>query len=297
MFHKLLLRMSVNFMAVLMIVLLVLGALVSRFMWLNQLQSGLEDMKQEAEEIAENYEYLYDFQISSRVFSKCINDAATDSSVWLLDKNGLRLNVTGLDETTPDLTTEDAQKYLRAVLESGEAMVFQNGFEDYFGKSAVVTVAMPLMSRDETVGAVFIPSQARHVQHRLCAAVPRALDGLDGRQPAGTHPDGLYRHARHAPPAGAGPAPPSAWVRAICRLRCASMRTTRSARCPARSTIWWTHCKTWKSSARVSSPTSPMSCARPSRPSRVMCRGCSTGTIPPEEQHKYMQVSTTKLSA
>ena len=90
MFHKLLLRMSVNFMAVLMIVLLVLGALVSRFMWLNQLQSGLEDMKQEAEEIAENYEYLYDFQISSRVFSKCINDAATDSSVWLLDKNGLR---------------------------------------------------------------------------------------------------------------------------------------------------------------------------------------------------------------
>ena len=32
MFHKLLLRMSVNFMAVLMIVLLVLGALVSRFM-------------------------------------------------------------------------------------------------------------------------------------------------------------------------------------------------------------------------------------------------------------------------
>lgn len=156
MFHKLLLRMSVNFMAVLMIVLLVLGALVSRFMWLNQLQSGLEDMKQEAEEIAENYEYLYDFQISSRVFSKCINDAATDSSVWLLDKNGLRLNVTGLDETTPDLTTEDAQKYLRAVLESGEAMVFQNGFEDYFGKSAVVTVAMPLMSRDETVGAVFI---------------------------------------------------------------------------------------------------------------------------------------------
>ena len=44
MFHKLLLRMSVNFMAVLMIVLLVLGALVSRFMWLNQLQSGLEDM-------------------------------------------------------------------------------------------------------------------------------------------------------------------------------------------------------------------------------------------------------------
>ena len=41
MFHKLLLRMSVNFMAVLMIVLLVLGALVSRFMWLNQLQSGL----------------------------------------------------------------------------------------------------------------------------------------------------------------------------------------------------------------------------------------------------------------
>ena len=88
MFHKLLLRMSVNFMAVLMIVLLVLGALVSRFMWLNQLQSGLEDMKQEAEEIAENYESLYDFQISSRVCSKCINDAATDSSVWLLDKNG-----------------------------------------------------------------------------------------------------------------------------------------------------------------------------------------------------------------
>ena len=36
MFHKLLLRMSVNFMAVLMIVLLVLGALVSRFMWLNR---------------------------------------------------------------------------------------------------------------------------------------------------------------------------------------------------------------------------------------------------------------------
>ena len=40
MFHKLLLRLSVTFMAVLMIVLLVLGALVSRFMWINELNTG-----------------------------------------------------------------------------------------------------------------------------------------------------------------------------------------------------------------------------------------------------------------
>lgn len=69
MFHKLLLRLSVNFMAVLMIVLLVLGALVSRFMWINELNTGVEEMKREAEDIARNYEDLSDYQITTRVSS------------------------------------------------------------------------------------------------------------------------------------------------------------------------------------------------------------------------------------
>ena len=56
MFHKLLLRLSVNFMAVLMIVLLVLGALVSRFMWINELNTGVEEMKREAEDIRKRAE-------------------------------------------------------------------------------------------------------------------------------------------------------------------------------------------------------------------------------------------------
>ena len=94
MFHKLLLRLSVNFMAVLMIVLLVLGALVSRFMWINELNTGVEEMKREAEDIARNYEDLSDYQITTRVFVSCINEIALDSSVWLVDRNGLQLNVT-----------------------------------------------------------------------------------------------------------------------------------------------------------------------------------------------------------
>ena len=97
MFHKLLLRMSVNFMAVLMIVMMVLGALISRFMWVNELNSGVESMKADAQAIAQNYEYLNSWQISSKVFIERINDAAQDSSVWLLDRNGLQLNITGLD--------------------------------------------------------------------------------------------------------------------------------------------------------------------------------------------------------
>ena len=35
-------------------------------------------------------------------------------------------------------------------------MTIQGGFDSYFGKNAVITVAMPLSSRGETVGAVFI---------------------------------------------------------------------------------------------------------------------------------------------
>lgn len=84
MFHKLLLRLSVNFMAVLMIVLLVLGgAGPPRFMWINELNTGVEEMKREAEDIARNYEDLSDYQITTRVFVSCINEIALDSSVWL----------------------------------------------------------------------------------------------------------------------------------------------------------------------------------------------------------------------
>lgn len=156
MVHKLLMRMSANFMTVLMIVLLVLGALVSRFMWLNQLDRGIESMKVQAQGIARDYEYLYDYQISSRVFIESINSAAVDSSVWLLDKNGLQLNFTGLDASTPDLKSEDVEIYMKAILESGEPMAFQGEFQNYFGKNTVMTVAMPLKSKGKTMGAVFI---------------------------------------------------------------------------------------------------------------------------------------------
>lgn len=37
-----------------------------------------------------------------------------------VDRNGLQLNVTGLDASTPDLTSEDVQKYMQVVLQSGE---------------------------------------------------------------------------------------------------------------------------------------------------------------------------------
>lgn len=156
MFHKLLLRMSVNFMAVLMIVMVVLGALISRFMWVNELNSGVEVMKADAQNIARNYEYLNSWQISSKVFISCINDAAQDSSVWLLDRNGLQLNITGLDENTPNLSGDDVRAYLQTVLQSTEPVVFHAGFDSYFGKNPVITVAMPLSSHGEAVGAVFI---------------------------------------------------------------------------------------------------------------------------------------------
>ena len=156
MFHKLLLRMSVNFMAVLMIVMMVLGALISRFMWVNELNSGVESMKADAQAIAQNYEYLNSWQISSKVFIERINDAAQDSSVWLLDRNGLQLNITGLDENTPNLTDDDMRAYMQTVLQSAEPVVFHAGFDSYFGKNPVITVAMPLSLCGEAVGAVFV---------------------------------------------------------------------------------------------------------------------------------------------
>lgn len=156
MFRKLLMRMSVNFMAVLVIVLLVLGALISRFMWLNQLSIGVEGMKSDARIIAQNYEYLYDYQITSKVFISNINDVAQDSSVWLLDRNGLQLNISGLDSTTPNLNDEDVRTYMQSVLQSTEPVIFQAGFDRYFGANPVITVAMPLSSHNESMGAVFI---------------------------------------------------------------------------------------------------------------------------------------------
>lgn len=156
MFHKLLLRMSVNFMTVLVIVMMVLGALISRFMWVNELNSGVESMKADAQAIAQNYEYLNSWQISTKVFIERINDAAQDSSIWLLDRNGLQLNITGLDKNTPNLTDDDVRACLQTVLQSAEPVVFQAGFDSYFGKNPVITVAMPLSLRGEAVGAVFI---------------------------------------------------------------------------------------------------------------------------------------------
>ena len=156
MFHKLLLRMSVNFMAVLMIVMVVLGALVSRFLWINELDSGVESMKADAQTIARNYEYLGSWQVSTKVFIDHINETAQDSSVWLLDRNGLQLNITGLSEDTPNLTGDDVSAYLQVVLQSENPVVFQAGFDRYFGKNPVITVAMPLRLHGSAVGAVFI---------------------------------------------------------------------------------------------------------------------------------------------
>ena len=90
------------------------------------------------------------------MFIERINDAAQDSSVWLLDRNGLQLNITGLDENTPNLTDDDMRAYMQTVLQSAEPVVFHAGFDSYFGKNPVITVAMPLSLRGEAVGAVFV---------------------------------------------------------------------------------------------------------------------------------------------
>ena len=158
MFRRLLLRMSLNFMMVLVAVLLVLGLLISRFLWTDQLNRGVEQMKSDALRIAQDYRYLYMNQITSKVFSDGITDVAKDSSVWLLDRNGLRLNVTGLDSSTPNLTDEDVRKYMQSVLSATEPLIYQAGFDSYFGRNPVITVAMPLTDGTGTqaVGAVFI---------------------------------------------------------------------------------------------------------------------------------------------
>lgn len=158
MFRRLLMRMSLNFMSVLVIVLLVLGLLISRFMWMDQLERGLEDMRTDALDIARNYEYLYEYQITSGVFLDKMNAVAENSSVWLLDRNGLQLNITGLDADTPNLSDEDVRKYMQSVLNATEPQVYQAGFDSYFGRNPVITVAMPLHARgrEAAVGAVFI---------------------------------------------------------------------------------------------------------------------------------------------
>jgi len=157
-FRKLLLRMSLNFMMVLVIVLMVLGLLISRFLWTDQLERGIEDMKDDALSIARDYRYLLGYQITSGVFADGITEAAQDSSVWLLDRNGLQLNVSGLDSDTPNLTDEDMRKYMQSVLMATEPVIFQAGFDSYFGRNPVITVAMPLhtASGGQAVGAVFI---------------------------------------------------------------------------------------------------------------------------------------------
>lgn len=158
MFRRLLMRMSLNFMTVLVIVLVVLGMLISRFMWSYELEAGLEDMRSDALAIAGNYEYMYEYQITSRVFLDEMNKVAEDSSVWLLDRNGLQLNITGLDANTPNLTDEDVRKYMQSVLSASEPLVYQAGFDSYFGRNPVITVAMPLRVRgsEQAVGAVFV---------------------------------------------------------------------------------------------------------------------------------------------
>ncbi len=151
-------RMSVNFMMVLIAVLLILGMLLSRFMWMNQFSTGILSMKNDAMEVERDYRYLFERQITSKVFVENLEDIATDSSVWLLDRNGLQLNVTGMDAETPNLTDDDVRTYMKDVLMATEPVVFRTGFDSYF-KNPVVTVAMPLHAHGETVGAVFIHRQ------------------------------------------------------------------------------------------------------------------------------------------
>ncbi len=154
--RKLLVRMSLNFMSVLLIVLVILGIMISRFIWINELGRSVNSMKETARSIATDYGDLIDRQITTHYFVNKINSAAKDSSVWLIDKSGLHLNVTGLDENTPDLSTEEVQEYIQTVLQQDEPILLRDAFSTYFGTGSVITVAMPLSRDGEKVGAVFL---------------------------------------------------------------------------------------------------------------------------------------------
>ena len=154
--RRLLIRMSLNFMAVLLIVLFAVGIMVSRFIWVNEMRKNVNEMMETSKAVAKDYSALIERQITTHYFVQNINAAAVDSSVWLIDKNGLHLNVTGLDEDTPDLSKEEVQEYISDVLRRDEPVLLRDAFSTYFGKGSVLTVAMPLTRGGEKVGAVFL---------------------------------------------------------------------------------------------------------------------------------------------
>lgn len=202
----------------------------------------------------------------------------------------------GTGASTPDLTSEDVQKYMQVVLQSGEPMTIQGGFDSYFGKNAVITVAMPLSSRGETVGAVFIHKRLELFntgfvplfQELWTAAMLASLLGLILTAYTAMRITRPLRELAHAAKQ-LGQGDMTVKVRVY--------SDDESARSPAPSTTWSTSSRTWRSSARALSPTSPTSCARPSPPSPGYLQGMLDGTIPPRTSASTCRSSTTRPSA
>lgn len=157
MFRSLFTKLFLNSMLVLFVAITVFGIVLGNLLSLLQYQTSLQAMKQDAQQLAQNYAYLRQRQITSKVMADSITASATDSEVWFIGKNGLNMSITGFsdEKSAVKAISEETQQIAQTVAETGNTMLLEGTFDEEFGLP-IVTLVVPLAVEDTVEGSLFL---------------------------------------------------------------------------------------------------------------------------------------------
>ena len=170
MFRRLFSRLFFNSMVVLLAAIGVFGLVLGNILSETQYQTVVRQMVEDAKDIAQNYNYLLNRQISGQVMADAISGVAEDSELWFIGRNGLTISVTGLgDEDAPAVVSDDTEEYVSQVAQSGQTIVLEGAYDQVFG-IPIITVVTPLFNGEQQIGALFL--------HRSLSLIRLSLSNL-----------------------------------------------------------------------------------------------------------------------
>lgn len=162
MFRKLFTRVFVNTMMVLFVVLMTVGSMLTNYIWRTEYEAGINELKQDADAIAKQYNYLVRGLISGTVFSETVRETTADSDIWLLKYNLKTEGVQFFQINTLEKAGDDVQASPQTIAlfqevigyDVGQQAVLEGQYDVEFGYP-VITVAMPLNNGLYNEGVIF----------------------------------------------------------------------------------------------------------------------------------------------
>lgn len=309
MFQSMFDRLLLLFMVVILLVALTGGAFSMVSIRSTTVENRMESLLSQAREIAFLASRVEDstladylnIQTSTMAYLQWKAQAVYEdygAYILIVDRNGrimdnMQTAVQGSNDALQTLDPSDMSDALMEVLKGKEVQARIT----HASRGAVFTVAVPWVQNNAVLGAVFIHTSAQIVESEyrgllLQIAVGFALAAIVAMFGTAFYTRGIVKPLTVI----TGAAEDMSRGKLNTRAEVTGVNEVRPA-CPERSTLWRISWSRWRKPARSSSQTSVMSCARPSRASTALWRGCWTAPFPRRNTSGISKSSLTKPTA